>query len=73
MFKTLLLFCAALLVVYLLNEVRSVIAYVLIAIVVALIGRPIKSFLRRQLKFPNLLAILTTLLLFPIMNSQLGS
>lgn len=63
MFKTLLLCCGALLIAYFVYEVRSVIAYILFAVVVALIGRPIKSFLRRQLKLPHILAIALTLLL----------
>lgn len=43
--------------------VRSVIAYVLIAAVVALIGRPLVLLLRRRLKFPNTLAVVATMVL----------
>ena len=41
------------LLVYFLYEIRSVIAYLAIAAVIALLGRPIVLFLRRKLKFPN--------------------
>ncbi|SFR48617.1 Predicted PurR-regulated permease PerM [Robiginitalea myxolifaciens] len=53
---------------YFLYLIRSVIAYVLIAAVVALIGRPVVLFLRRKLKFPNTAAVLVvmTLLLLVI-------
>ncbi len=51
------------LVFYFLYEVRSVIAYILIAAVVALIGRPIVVFLRRRLRFKNTLAVITTMIL----------
>lgn len=49
------------LLLYFLNKVQSVIAYILIAAVVALIGRPAVSFLRRRLKFPNTLAVITVM------------
>ncbi|MCX2719899.1 AI-2E family transporter [Lentiprolixibacter aurantiacus] len=51
------------LLLYFLYEIRSVIAYVAIAVVVALIGRPLTLFLRRRLKFPNTLAVVFTMLL----------
>ena len=43
--------------------IQSVIAYVLISAVIALIGSPIVLFLRKRLKFPNLLAVIFTILL----------
>lgn len=46
----------------LLYEIRSVIAYIVIAFVVALLGRPIVLFLRRKLKFPNTLAVIVAML-----------
>ena len=49
---------------YFLYLIRSVIAYVLIASVVALLGRPVVIFLRRRLKFPNTLAVVVVILLF---------
>lgn len=45
-------------------KIRVVIAYVAIAAVVALIGRPIIKFLNSRLKAPNLVAVVTTMLLF---------
>lgn len=48
---------------YFLYEIRSVLAYLSMAAVVALIGRPIVLFLRRRLKFANTLAVITTMLL----------
>ena len=49
--------------IYFLYMIRSVIAYVLIASVVALIGRPVVLFLRKRLKFPNTLAVVAVILL----------
>ena len=47
---------------YFLFKIQSVIAYLAIAAVIALLGRPIVLFLRRKLKFPNLLAVVATML-----------
>ncbi|MEM9000712.1 MAG: AI-2E family transporter [Bacteroidota bacterium] len=44
-----------------LYKVQSVIAYLAIAAVIALLGRPIVLFLRRKLKFPNTLAVIGTM------------
>jgi len=44
-------------------KIQSVLAYLAIAAVVALIGRPVVLFLRRRLKFPNTLAVVLTILL----------
>ncbi len=52
------------LLVYFLYRIRSVIAYLAIAVVTALIGRPVVLFLRRRFKFPNTLAVVSTMLLF---------
>lgn len=48
---------------YFLYMIRSVITYVLLAAVLALIGRPVVLFLRRRLKFPNALAAVAVLIL----------
>ena len=48
---------------YLLFKISSVIAYIAIAVVASLIGRPIVLFLRRKLKFNNTLAVIVTMLL----------
>jgi len=49
---------------FFLYKVQSVIAYLAIAAVTALIGRPIVLFLRRKLKFPNTMAVILTMLVF---------
>jgi len=49
------------LLLYFLYKIQSVLAYLAIAAVVALIGRPIVLFLRRRLKFPNTLAVVITM------------
>lgn len=51
------------LLLYFLYEIRSVLAYLSLAAVVALLGRPIVLFLRRRLKFPNTLAVVITMML----------
>src|SRR5690606_41169156 len=50
------------LLLYFLYKIQSVITYILIAAVVALVGSPIVSFLRRKLKFPNTLAVVFVIL-----------
>jgi predicted PurR-regulated permease PerM len=52
---------AVVLLCYFLYKIQSVIAYLAIAVVIALLGRPIVLFLRRKLKFPNTLAVVTTM------------
>jgi predicted PurR-regulated permease PerM len=49
---------------YFLYLVQPVIAYLLFAAVVALIGRPIVQFLKRRLKFPDTLAVVAVIFLF---------
>jgi predicted PurR-regulated permease PerM len=51
------------LLLYFLWQIQSVLAYLAIAAVVALIGSPVVYFLRRKLKFPNLLAVILTMIL----------
>jgi len=53
----------AILLVYFLLKIQSVLAYLSIAAVIALLGRPIVLFLRRKLKFPNTLAVIATMVL----------
>lgn len=50
------------LLLYFLYAIQSVIVYVIIAAILSLIGRPLIIFLRRKLKFPNILAVITTML-----------
>lgn len=42
-------------------KIQSVLAYLAIAAVLALLGRPIVMFLRKKLKFPNTLAVVATM------------
>ena len=49
---------------YFLYTIQSVIVYIIIAGVISLIARPIILLLRRKLKFPNTLAVVTTMVLF---------
>lgn len=51
------------LLLYFFYIIRSVLAYLAVAVVTALIGRPIVLFLRRKLNFPNTLAVILTMLL----------
>jgi predicted PurR-regulated permease PerM len=53
---------AIVLTLYFLYVIRSVLAYLAMAAVVALIGRPIVLFLRRRLKLPNIIAVILTML-----------
>ncbi|WP_158976749.1 AI-2E family transporter [Cellulophaga sp. L1A9] len=54
---------AILLTLYFLYKIQSVIAYLCIAAVIALIGRPIVIFIRKRLKAPNTLAVIITMVL----------
>ena len=47
-----------------LYKIQSVFVYIAIASILALIGRPIKLVLKRKFKFPNALAVITTMALF---------
>jgi predicted PurR-regulated permease PerM len=49
---------------YFLLMVQSVLVYIAIAAIIALIARPIILFLRRKLKFPNTVAVITTMFIF---------
>ncbi|MBT8317163.1 MAG: AI-2E family transporter [Lutibacter sp.] len=53
-----------LILLYFLYSVQSIIIYLAIAAVISLIGSPIIRFLKRKLKFPNTLAVITTMFLF---------
>lgn len=55
-----------LIIMFFLWEIQSVIAYIGIAAVMSLIGRPVVLFLRDQLKIPNTLAVIITLVLLLI-------
>jgi len=53
-----------LLLLYFLFKIQSVLVYIIIAAVLSLIARPIIIFLRRKLKFPNILAVIVSMFLF---------
>lgn len=52
---------------------KSLLGYVFLAIVVSLIGKPVKEFLMRRLKFKNTLATITTLIMLLFLLFGLGS
>jgi len=45
-------------------KIQMVLVYIIIAAIISLIGRPIISFLKRKLKFPNTLAVVTVMSFF---------
>lgn len=49
---------------YLVYELQTVILYIFVALILALIGKPIARFFRTRLKFPNTLATIVTLFIF---------
>jgi len=62
-FKGFALIAFTFLVFYFLYMIRSVIAYLVLAVVLALIGRPARVFLGNRLKLPKILAVTITMLL----------
>lgn len=52
---------------YFLLKIQSVLVYIIIAAIIALIARPIIIFLRRKLKFPNTVAVITTMVVFIVL------
>ncbi len=62
--KAIAVIIGVLVLLYFLYSVQSIIVYLAIAAVISLIGSPIISFLKRKLKFPNTLAVISTMLLF---------
>jgi len=52
------------LIIYFVYTIKSALIYVAIAAILSLIARPINNFLRDKLKFPNVLAVSITMLLF---------
>lgn len=61
--RAVLMLAALALGIYFLYMIRSVIAYIVLAAVVALVGRPVVLFLRKRLKFPNTLAVVVVIFL----------
>ncbi|CAI8423750.1 MAG: Uncharacterised protein [Flavobacterium sp. SCGC AAA160-P02] len=52
---------------YFLFMIKSVLIYIIMAAIIALIARPIILFLRKKLKFPNTLAVVSTMFFFIIL------
>ncbi|SNR38062.1 AI-2E family transporter [Lutibacter flavus] len=52
------------LLLFFLFKIQSILIYIAIAAVISLIGSPIIKFLKGRLKFPNTLAVISTMLLF---------
>ncbi len=80
--KTIQRLVVILLIIYLLYLLKAILIYIFISVVLSLFGKPIILFLKKRLRFPNLLAVFTTLLFFltilftifllfiPIINQQ---
>ena len=49
---------------YFLIIIQSVLIYIIVAAIIALIAKPMILFLRKKLKFPNTLAVVSTMVLF---------
>ena len=45
-------------------QIQAVIVYLIVSLILTLIGKPIMSFLKTRLRFPNTLATITTLIFF---------
>ena len=62
--KTIAIVVGILLLLLFLYKIQSVLIYIAIASVIALVGRPINLFLKQKLKFPNALAVVATMAVF---------
>jgi predicted PurR-regulated permease PerM len=49
---------------YFLYQIQSVLIYLIVSLILTLIGKPIMSFLKTRLRFPNIVATISTLVLF---------
>ncbi len=58
---TIILICLSL---YFIYQIQTIIIYLIVAIILAMIANPIVEFLKRRLKFSNTLAVISTLLIF---------
>lgn len=64
--KALAIIIGSTLLIYFLYQIQSVLIYIAVSAVLSLIGLPIIRFFKRYLKFPNTLAVITTMLFFLI-------
>ena len=60
--KAVAIILATFLILFVLYKIQSVIAYVVVAVIVSLIGRPLVLVLRNKFRFPNILAVAVTML-----------
>lgn len=65
--RALAIIVGVLVLLWFLYKIQSVIAYIVIAAIVSLIGRPIIRFLKSKLKFKNTLAVVTTMVIFVLL------
>lgn len=65
--RTLLIVSGALLFLWFLSTIKSVIIYIIIAAVISLIARPLLRFLNKKLKLPNTIAVVITMTLFLVL------
>ena len=62
--KTIAILVGVFLLLVFLYKIQSVLIYIAIASVIALVGRPLNLFLKQKLKFPNGLAVVSTMTFF---------
>jgi predicted PurR-regulated permease PerM len=62
--KTIAILVGVFLLLVFLYKIQSVLVYIAIASVIALVGRPLNLFLKQKLKFPNGLAVVSTMTFF---------
>jgi len=62
--KTIAILVGVFLLLLFLYKIQSVLIYIAIASVIALVGRPLNLFLKQKLKFPNGLAVVSTMTFF---------
>ena len=62
--KTIAILVGVFLLLLFLYKIQSVLVYIAIASVIALVGRPLNLFLKQKLKFPNGLAVVSTMTFF---------
>ncbi|GAB3723845.1 AI-2E family transporter [Flavobacterium koreense] len=62
------LICLAL---YFIYQIQTVIIYLIVAVIFSMIANPIIEFLRRRLKFSNILAVVSTMILFLLLITGL--
>ncbi len=59
------------LLLYFIYQIQTVIVYLIVAVIFSMIANPIIEFLRRRLKFSNILAVVSTMILFLLLITGL--